>query len=401
MNLTRIILATSLLLAWQDAALAYDVWNQKANFGGPARHRCVAFAIGNKGYMGLGHINAVTDILFEDIWEYDPATNSWSQKANFGGGLRYHSFGFTIGNKGYVGTGRMPSGVYENDCWEFDPVANTWLQRADMPGALRRGAVSFVIDNIGYVGSGQVQSGISNEFFAFNPVTNSWQQKATFPGATRTSAVAFAIDGKGYFGTGGMGTGTKDFWEYDPQTNMWTQKADVGPTARLEATGFAVNGKGYIGTGVDMSSGNNFGDMWQYNVSTNTWTQVEDFGGIKRRYLASMVIGTKVYAGTGTNGTNFRDFWEFDQLLSIGNQNDLENSFQVYPNPITDIFTVKIIANMEAEFSLYNQLGQIVFAQSLVDESTTIDRNNIAAGHYIYAIRISDKIIKADHLIFN
>ena len=41
----------------------------------------------------------------KDFWEYDPAANTWTQKADFGGTARYYAVGFSIGSKGYIGTG--------------------------------------------------------------------------------------------------------------------------------------------------------------------------------------------------------------------------------------------------------------------------------------------------------
>ena len=43
---------------------------------------------------------------YKDFWEYDPATNTWTQKADFGGTTRSVAVGFSIGSKGYIGTGR-------------------------------------------------------------------------------------------------------------------------------------------------------------------------------------------------------------------------------------------------------------------------------------------------------
>ena len=59
-------------------------WVQKADFGGPGRHRATGISIANKGYMGLGHVNGTgIDINYKDWWQFDPASNSWTQKANF------------------------------------------------------------------------------------------------------------------------------------------------------------------------------------------------------------------------------------------------------------------------------------------------------------------------------
>ena len=61
---------------------AQNTWTQKADFGGGAREHATGFSIGTKGYIGLGdNFN-----LFKDFWEYDPGTDTWTQKADFGGG---------------------------------------------------------------------------------------------------------------------------------------------------------------------------------------------------------------------------------------------------------------------------------------------------------------------------
>lgn len=377
------------------------VWNQKAHFGGTARHRCVAFSIGNKGYIGLGHINAVTNFSYEDIWEYDPGTNTWTQKANFGGGVRYHSVGFSIGSKGYVGMGREEDGDYENDLWEFDPMANTWLQKSNCPGGDRRGAVSFVINDIAYVGSGEVQgAAVSNEFYAYDAATDFWYPVAPFPGAERTSAVAFTIGDKGYFGTGGLAFGSTDFWEYDPLLDQWTPLANVGPTPRMEACGFSVNGKGYIGTGDDFSSGNNYSDFWEYTPETDTWLQIDDFPGIARRYMVAFVIGNKAYAGVGTNGTNFRDFWEFDKTLGA-TENQQPTAFSIYPNPIETHFTLTCpSAYGTAQFTLFDASGQRVMQTTLLNTHTSLSRNELPAGTYFYTLQADGTIPQTGTLIF-
>src|SRR6266850_280477 len=84
-----------------------DYWTQKATFPGMGLIAPFSFSIGNKGYIGTGsHTN--------EFWEYDPLTNLWSQKANFGGGNRYGAVGFSINNMGYLGTGKNGS-VTVND----------------------------------------------------------------------------------------------------------------------------------------------------------------------------------------------------------------------------------------------------------------------------------------------
>ena len=114
------------VIASSIASAQPNTWTQKANFGGTGRWGAVGFSIGTKGYIGTG---LVVNFLVNDFWEYDPTANAWTQKANFGGTPRYGAVGFSIGTKGYVGTG-LSSG-FTNDFWEYDPAANTWTQKAN------------------------------------------------------------------------------------------------------------------------------------------------------------------------------------------------------------------------------------------------------------------------------
>jgi N-acetylneuraminic acid mutarotase len=369
---------------------AQYVWTQKATFGGSGRHRATGFAIGNRGYMGLGHINSTGDIQYKDWWEYDPGSNSWTQKANFGGGKRYHATGFAIGNKGYVGTGRDSALNSRNDWWEYDPVMNTWSQKTSLPAQPRRGAVSFAIGSKGYLGTGSYYQ----DFWEYDPSTNSWSQKASFPASGRTSAVGFGIAGKGYIGTGDIGGSTNDFWCYDPMSNTWTAKANVPGPTRMEAAGFSMNGKGYIGTGDDYSSGNNYSDFYCYDPGSNSWTQIADFGGTARRYLTCFSIGNRGYGGLGTSGTNMQDFWEYGNLSAVEELDGNPYNISIYPNPLSEKATISIGKTLrgdeEMKLLLYDVSGRMVRTVSIVSNSMLMQRDGLSAGAYFY--RVDGKI---------
>ena len=95
----------------------------------------VGFSIGNKGYMGTG-IDA-TYTPKKDFWEYDPATNVWTQKADFPGATRQFAAGFSMGGKAYIGIGSDGYGRYYKDFWEYDPAINVWTRKADFGGTER------------------------------------------------------------------------------------------------------------------------------------------------------------------------------------------------------------------------------------------------------------------------
>ena len=77
-------------------------------------------ANGDKGYITCG----ANGTSYNYTWEYDFASDLWTQKTPFEGGARVNAVGFTIKNRGFVGTG-LPSaaggGVGFQDLREFFP----------------------------------------------------------------------------------------------------------------------------------------------------------------------------------------------------------------------------------------------------------------------------------------
>jgi N-acetylneuraminic acid mutarotase len=366
-------------------------WTQKASVPASGRHRGVAINIGNRGYAGLGHINAITDILYDDWWEYDPGTNSWTQKASFPPGPRMHATGFTIGNYGYVGTGRDNAYIEQPDLYRYDPSTNTWTAMAPMPGGGRRGAVAFSINGKGYIGTGTY----GTSFYEYNPTTNSWTMKANVPGAGRISAAAFSIGNKGYIGTGDTGGPNVDFYEYDPSTNVWTTKASlsIGP-ARMEAAGFSMGGYGYIGTGADAQSGNNFDDFYRYDPGSNSWIQIANFSGAARRYMSTFVLDARAYGVFGTSGTNYNDLWEYGNLNDVNSTEITNIQVKTFPNPFTEMISFSIPKNIElksCKLTLMNISGQIVKELENISEyEFNINRGSLAKGMYFYELIIND-----------
>lgn len=383
------VISALFILLIGDNAFGNEQWIQLASFGGDARHRCTGFSVGNKGYIGGGHINSGVSVYHEDYWQYDPGSDSWTQIADFGGGKRYHAVGFTIGEFGYVGCGEDDANNYYNDFYRYVPLVNAWQSIADYPGNPRRGACSFVIDDFGYVGTGQSDFGYEDDFYMYDPINDSWFAAANFMGEARSAAVGFSHNGKGYVGTGHVvGNHTKDFYEYDAFADNWIQKSDVGTTFRQDATGFVLNGKGYITTGNDVDGDFNYEDVWEYNFADDQWIQIEDFCGEGRRYMVSFVIGNIAYAGTGTDGTNLKDFWMFNPILGAEDPLDKINIVP-YPNPSVDQITFRL-GNQAVSFSLFSLDGKLVFKQEKAVGSLRLEKNDFGAGTFIYDISSAD-----------
>lgn len=366
------------------ATAQLGVWNQKTNFGGFARARAISFSIGTKGYIGSGE-NGSPAI---DFWEYDPQSDTWSQKANMGNTGRNSGVGFSIGNKGYAGLGAT-LGQPKSDFWEYDPQNNTWTQKAFYPGTGKIATVGFSIDNFGYIGTGSPTGQIGNEtkqFWQYNPSTNTWLQKADFAGIERDRAASFSLGSKGYIGTGYRFDGVSpielgDFWEYNPLTDEWTQKSSVPQLVRDNAVGFSTPTKGYIGMGYPNKT-----DFWQYNPVTDSWLQVSSFNGEGRLFPSAFSIGNKAYVGLGYSvGTQgaiyYNDIWQFQEPALGLAQNEVQNSINVYPNPANNFITITPNDDV-IQVIIFNAQG----TEELKAITNTIDISSLASGIYFLKI---------------
>ena len=144
-----------------------NTWTQRPYFQGGTRSWAVGFSMEGKGYIGTG-MDATG--LHQDFWEYDPVTYLWTKKANVPGRARHYAVGFSIGSRGFIGTGteNTAQAVYLNDFWEYDPVRNTWTQRGIYGGGVEYGAVGFSIGSKGYVGTGYNNSN-GRDFWEYTP----------------------------------------------------------------------------------------------------------------------------------------------------------------------------------------------------------------------------------------
>jgi N-acetylneuraminic acid mutarotase len=303
------------------------------SFGGSARSSAVSFSIGDKGYIGTGITNETIQRV-KDFWSYDASKKIWSQIAEFGGTGRNNAVSFVVGGKAYVGTGfdgnlTVDNG-YKKDFWQYDPATNKWTQVADYLGGTRMYSSAFVVGNKAYVGLGWNGSGYYQDFYTYDPAADKWTEVATFVGGKRRSATTFVLNNKAYvgFGTNNSSANTKDIYEFDPTGNgglgAWL-KVDYTQedlAARTGAFSFVIDNKAYIVGG----SGNS--DVWKFIPTTSSsttptaeWEQMNSFIPGARGFAGGFVIGNIGYLGTG--GSSYTDdFWAFDPAAELNEDDD-------------------------------------------------------------------------------
>jgi N-acetylneuraminic acid mutarotase len=384
---------------------AQGPWSQRATMPGLARHRIFAFSIGSRGYIGCGWNG--TD-MYDDVWEYDPGSNSWAQKASYPGGPRLCPFSFAIGNYGYVGAGLDQFLTSMNDFYRYDPASNSWTSRSNFAGSPRFGCASAVYNNKGYVAMGDEWDPSyyrQNDLWRYDPSLDQWSYVSAWPTDGRRDPVGFCIGNKLYFGTGSDNSYIEqnDLWCFDPSNGSWTQKANCGNDPRAQATGFAVNGKGYVGLG-QVQTGEDMTDFLEYEPVNNTWRYINSFPASARENCYAFVIGSKAYTACGTSGINYNDLWEFDPSLATGiiPSNKNETQVNIFPNPLhtSSVLQIPGINSIEGVkiFELFDANGKKVRNFTLTQAETKMEREDLSIGIYFYHVLCGSKPIASGKL---
>lgn len=373
-----------------------NIWTPKATFTGNFWWQSVGFSIGDKGYVGTGTSSPGT--MHNEFWQYDTTSNTWLQKASLPVVLE-EAVGFSIGNKGYIGTGDTAFWkIHTNQFFEYDPTNNSWTPKANFGGTPRDHAFAFSVNGKGYIGGGDDSQTTRNDLWEYDPTNDTWTQKANMPISGMSGAIAFTINNKAYVGVGLDSSGySKLFFEYNPTTDTWNQKTNFGGSGRWEAVAFSIGNYGYVGTGLDA---NDLHDFWQYNPTNDSWLQVNNFPGSPRYDAIGFAIGNSGYLGIGSNGM---DFYKFSPPTIVGIQNLSNNLIQIKisPNPFslqTVLQTDYLLKN--ATLTVRNCFGQIVKQINNISGQTIIlHRDNLSSGIYLMCLTQDSKVIATDKLI--
>lgn len=366
-----------------------DYWTQKANFGGGYRYGMSCFSIGNFGYFGAG----IVGNYYTDFWEYDAANNIWSQKASFPGAARALATAFAVGNKGYIGCGSnsLITAIYYFDFYEWDQATNTWTQKADFTYS-RSAAVGFSIGTQGYMATGYSPGAYTNELWEWNSITDQWLQRTSLPAFVRGTAVNFTIGNEAYVGTGKDVSANyfSDFWKWNQTTNTWSQVANLPTPGRFGAVAFVIDNKGYVATGYTLNESN---DFWQFDPLLNSWQPKATFGGAGRHYASGIAIGNKGYVGMGiSNNVVLGDLWEYTPDSTTG-ISDLEFTYydlQVNPNPAKDFIKVALSSKQQKKsgekIKIADVAGKIIYTSTITSNETLIDVKKFAKG--VYTVKV-------------
>lgn len=179
---------------------------------------------------------------------YTITTDVWSTGTAYpGAGVREPWCG-AIDGKIYVGGGNDGSGNIQSDHWEYDPAGNSWQQRATA-GQPRWLAASGVIAGKLYVAGGRKVNTSSNQIAAiqvYDPAADRWDGGASMFESVEDSQ--HAVIGSKFYLCGGYNstfTRQKSVHVYDASRDEWNMRA-VMPDTIASGAAAAVNGRIYV-----------------------------------------------------------------------------------------------------------------------------------------------------------
>jgi N-acetylneuraminic acid mutarotase len=300
-------------------------WAISDYFDGPARSEAVLFQIKDTVFVGTG----LSDIKrFNDFWKYSLDKRYWTRIKDFAGGLRSSGVAFALGNKGYVGLGYDNNVNYTGDMWQYSVDSNGWAPRNSFAGTPRVDAVAFVANGNAYVATGYDDNYLK-DVWQYNQAADSWTQKAGISGAKRREATTFTINDKVYLISGNNnGTAQNDIQWYDPAADTWTPLRKLTNTSddsyddkytsiiRYNAVAFVINGKGYLATGENGSLNTH---TWEYDAAADQWTEKTAFSGTARTgaLAFSVANSSRGFVMTGRSGTApFDNMYEFQPTVA-------------------------------------------------------------------------------------
>ncbi len=285
-------------------------WIQKAEFPSSSRNHGLGFTVGTKGYYGLGDKQTKLFVFksYTDIWEYDPKTNVWTQKADFPGPARLAIRGFSVDNKIYAGFGYIISAYgptagsneYQTDFYEFDPATNQWSKKNN--AYLGRGDIFF--SNKGRIYCVNPEYRTLNKY---NPSTDTWFESkweknliAPDPDNISGSDICFSLGEKEYFVTA---AGKKDkfinpLWELNPNAVTWLKKNDLPPPGSDTISIFTSGEKVYA-----MRDGK---EILEYDSASDIWLGKKEIPSEHKDFQPVFSLGGKFY------GFSKYKFWEFN-----------------------------------------------------------------------------------------
>lgn len=271
------------------------------------------------GYIGAGGI-------VNDLWAYRPASNSWAMvtPATTSPPARYyHAAVWDPGNAQMLvfGGGDLGS-TWFNDLWAYQPASNSWVHLSPTggppAGRVAPAATWDPDDAQMLVFGGSTSSARVNDLWAYRPATNSWSELdlTTLPSARYAQTAIWDPGDAQMLVFGGYGPYNNEVWAYRSGPGGWRRLAPTGGPPAVRSNQSAVwdpgNAQmlmfgGYNGSVLD--------DLWAYRPASNSWSPLAPAGGSPAARYGHTAVwdpgDRQMLVFGGYNGALLNDLWAY------------------------------------------------------------------------------------------
>jgi uncharacterized repeat protein (TIGR03803 family) len=318
--------------------LTTNTYTKKVDFigaNGSFPFACTLYLHTNGKFYGVTNQGGTSGLGL--LFEYDPATNTYTKKIDFTGTANgsYPYTSLMITSTGRIFGATSQGGTNNNGTlYEYNPSTNVLTKRRDLSSADGRFPLAVLVeaDNgrlYGLAGSGGANG--QGTLFEFNLSTNTFMKKIDFNGTngnTPYPGLVKAANGKLYGMTNGGGASNVGVvFEYDVTTNTLTKKLDFfldpatgkGLNGMVPTSNFTLSSTGLLYGTTSQGGSASAGVIFEYNTTTNSYSKKIDFN--------TSPGGVYPYGGLvrATNG-------KFYGMTQIGGVNDEGALFEFNPN---------------------------------------------------------------------
>jgi N-acetylneuraminic acid mutarotase len=390
----------ALLLAFTFSYTSFAqgiTFNEITAFSGAECEGAVSFVLNGEAYIGLGQTG--NNQYTNSFYRYVKNKDRWDLlTSKFPGDGRAYAISFIANGKAYVGLGETTDATTGKvnrvfaDLYEYDPATDSWSNFDKGSQAAMKGvgqATVFTVTEggktVAHIMGGRNSLGTQNVWYTYTPSTNTW----AFPvnnqvELKRFGAIAVTINNKGYVIGGKDDSKTWDnVMQYDPNATSlkYTIYNSAAAYARTNATA--------------IGNGNNFflayGDKPNcllVNSANKTINQLGDIVELKdsRRGMISFLLDNKIYLGLGrgSNGTLNFDLYTIAGATTATKESAPPNKeLLLSPNPVNNTLKINNLDDTMSEIIVYNLQGQRLLQQPCHSNNCNIETSNLPNGTYI------------------
>lgn len=277
-------------------------WVQRSVSGGSPSQRMghkIVYISKTKKFIMFGGYNGSS--YLNDLWEFNPATNSWTQLTPSGGpppARAYHCMAYNnYHNEVWVYGGFNGSSL--NDVWKYKVSTNQWSTNSAWDGPYARHSAMCAMFEDTQAGTGMVVTGgvtpVGGGWPNGCPLTYyftgfTWYQKASAPyNWARGDACFLATEGT-VFAVGRTDSGGFYAGCYDPIVNVWEKRATATPPTGVRFYPSLayddVNHYALLFGGAPQNT-SGVGTLHAYDIYSNSWFELADFSREGRTRHAS------------------------------------------------------------------------------------------------------------------